>query len=235
MLPNRPILDVAFDPKSMNTAAAPAVGYAAVGGFNANTPSNPGHVFRSTCDVNCASFTWADKTGNLPDIPVDSIIVNPNFPNQVFAGTDFGLYFTDNITAASPTWFKFVNGIPSTMIWDMQIDRGATTLSVWTRSRGAYVWPLPLGPLDEANRLAQTITFPAIADKVYGAADFAPGATASSGLTVSYTAAGNCTIVSGNVHLTGGGSCTVKASQGGNVQYLPADDVSRTFSIARRR
>jgi len=33
------------------------------------------------------------------------------------------------------------------MIWDMQIDRGNTTLSVWTRSRGAYAWPLPSAPL----------------------------------------------------------------------------------------
>ena len=232
-LPNRPILDVAFDPKSMNTADAPAIGYAAVGGFNANTPSNPGHVFRVSCDVNCASFTWQDKTGNLPDVPVDSIIVNPNFPNQVFAGTDFGLYFTDNVSAASPTWFKFVNGIPSTMIWDMQIDRGATTLSVWTRSRGAYVWQLPLGPLDAANRLAQTITFPAISAKTYGAADFAPGATASSGLPVSYVTTGPCTIVAGNVHITGAGSCDVTAKQGGNVQYLPAADVTRTFAIGK--
>ena len=31
------------------------------------------------------------------------------------------------------------------MVWDMQIDRGSTTLSVWTRSRGAYVYPLPGG------------------------------------------------------------------------------------------
>ena len=32
------------------------------------------------------------------------------------------------------------------MIWDMSIDRGSTTLALWTRSRGAYVWPLPTGP-----------------------------------------------------------------------------------------
>jgi hypothetical protein len=25
------------------------------------------------------------------------------------------------------------------------MDRGFTTLSVWTRSRGAYVWPLATG------------------------------------------------------------------------------------------
>jgi hypothetical protein len=35
------------------------------------------------------------------------------------------------------------------------------------------------------------------------------------------------------VHLTGAGSCTVTASQAGNVNYNPAPDVSRTFAIAK--
>ena len=143
VLPNRPILDVAFDP---TTTTAPT-GYAAVGGFNANTPGTPGHIYQVVCTTNCASFTWSDKTGNLPDIPVDSIIANPNFPQQVFAGTDWGVYYTNDITPASPIWYRFENGLPHAMVWDMQIDRGATTLSVWTRSRGAYVWPLPSGPV----------------------------------------------------------------------------------------
>ena len=143
VLPNRPVLDVAFDP---TTTTAP-IGYAGVGGFNANTPTTPGHVFQVTCTTDCASFTWANKTGNLPDIPVDSIIANPRNPQQVFAGTDWGLYYTDNITAASPVWNRFENGLPHAMVWDMQIDRGNTTLSVWTRGRGAYVWPLPAAPV----------------------------------------------------------------------------------------
>jgi hypothetical protein len=143
VLPNRPILDVAFDPL---TTTAPK-GYAAIGGFNANTPTTPGHVFQVVCTANCAAFVWTNKTGNLPDIPVDSIIANPKFPQQVFAGTDWGLYFTNDITAASPTWSRFYNGLPNAMIWDMQIDRGNTTLSVWTRSRGAYAWPLPSAPI----------------------------------------------------------------------------------------
>ncbi|MFL6543043.1 MAG: hypothetical protein ACJ8I9_07745, partial [Chthoniobacterales bacterium] len=84
-----------------------------------------------------------NKSGNLPDIPVDSIIVNPNYPQQVFAGTDFGLYYTDDVSATTPVWKKFTQGLPNAMIWDMQIDRGGTTLSVWTRGRGAFVWPLP--------------------------------------------------------------------------------------------
>jgi hypothetical protein len=147
VLPNRPILDVAFDPTTNNTVANPMIGYAAVGGFNANTPSTPGHVFRVVCNVGCTSFTWTDKTGNLPDIPVDSIIANPNYPQQVFVGTDIGLYYTNDITANPPTWLRFQNGLPNVMVWSLSIDRGNTTLSVWTRSRGAYVWLLPTGPI----------------------------------------------------------------------------------------
>jgi hypothetical protein len=143
VLPLRPVLGIALDP-SVSAANLP-VGYAGVGGFNANTPTTPGHVFQVTCTANCGSFTWADKTGDLPDIPVDSIIVNPNNPQQVFAGTDWGVYYTDDVTVASPVWQRFENGLPHAMVWDMQIDRGSTTLSVWTRSRGAYVFPLPGG------------------------------------------------------------------------------------------
>ncbi len=42
--------------------ASLAIGYAAIGGFNANTPTTPGHVFQVTCTANCATFTWVDKT-----------------------------------------------------------------------------------------------------------------------------------------------------------------------------
>ena len=150
VLPNRPVLGIALDP-SVSAASVP-VGYAAVGGFNANTPTTPGHLFQVTCvSANCASFSWADKTGNLPDIPVDSVIVNPRTPVQVFAGTDWGMYYTDNITASSPTWNRFENGLPHSMVWDVSIDRGSTALAAWTRSRGAWVWPLPAAPLNLAQ------------------------------------------------------------------------------------
>jgi hypothetical protein len=141
ILPNRPVLDVAVHP------AVPTTGFAAVGGFDQNTPATPGHVFEVDCTANCASFTWTNKSGNLPNIPVDSIIGNPLFPQQVFAGTDWGLYYTDDITQNPPTWFRFQAGLPNTMIWDMAIDRDNTALAVFTRSRGAFAWVLPDGPV----------------------------------------------------------------------------------------
>ncbi|HET7080933.1 MAG TPA: hypothetical protein VFM49_26170 [Chloroflexia bacterium] len=224
VLPNRPILDVTIDPSTSTTA------YASVGGFNANTPSTPGHIFQVVCSANCASFTWTDKTGNLPDIPADSIIANPRYPQQVFAGTDFGLYFTNDITAASPVWYRFQNGLPNVMIWDMQIDRGGTTLSVWTRGRGAYVWPLADSPV----KGSQAISFAPLADKTFGDPDFAVNASATSGLPVSLSAGGACTVSGSTVHITGAGSCTITATQDGDENYYPATPVVRTFSIARR-
>jgi len=139
VLPNRPIMDVATDPLD------PRIGYAAVGGFDQNTPSQPGHVFQVACTGNCASFVWSDKTGNLPNIPANSIVANPLNRAQVFAGTDWGLYYTNNIDAVPPIWFRH-EGLPHAMVWDMAIDRGFTTLAVFTRSRGAWVWPLPAAP-----------------------------------------------------------------------------------------
>ena len=137
VLPNRPVMDVTTDPLMATT------GYAALGGFAANTPGQPGHVYRITCDFNCSNYTWEDVSGNLPDIPVNSILVNPHIPEQVFAGSDWGLYFTNDVTETPPVWRRFTDGLPSVMIWDMSIDRGFTTLALFTRSRGAYVWPLP--------------------------------------------------------------------------------------------
>ncbi|HJQ31943.1 MAG TPA: Ig-like domain repeat protein [Pyrinomonadaceae bacterium] len=81
------------------------------------------------------------------------------------------------------------------------------------------------------NKLDQTITFNAISDKLVNEADFDPGATASSNLPVSYTATGDCSLVSGKVHLTGAGSCTVTAKQAGNGTYNAASDVQHSFSI----
>jgi hypothetical protein len=229
VLPNRPILDVAIDPTSTNTAANPLIGYAAVGGFNVNTPSTAGHVFRVVCDVNCTSPTWTDKSGNLPDIPADSIVANPNVPQQVFVGTDFGLYFTNDISAASPKWYRFANGLSNAMVWSLTIDRGNTTLGVWTRSRGAYAWPLPTAAIKQD----QTLTFGALAPKQFGDADFDLVATASSGLPVSFAATGDCTVVGATAHITGAGNCSVTASQSGNIDYAPAADVTRAFAIAK--
>lgn len=148
VLPNRPVMDVLVDIVDDTDPAANAVGYAALGGFDQNTPSQPGHIYQVLCENHCATFVWRNVSGNLPNIPANSVAINPKVPGQVFAGTDWGLYYTDDVFAAEPVWQRFDNGLPRVMIWDMAVDRGFSTLAVYTRGRGAWAWPLPDEPIE---------------------------------------------------------------------------------------
>ena len=82
------------------------------------------------------------------------------------------------------------------------------------------------------NPLSQTITFPAIPNQQYPGPTVALGATASSGLPVSYgVTSGPATISGSTLTLTGTGSVTVQASQSGSASYLAATSVSQTFAV----
>ena len=244
-LPNRPIIGVTLSPAA--TARDLPIGYAGVGGFNANTPTTPGHVFEVTCTSNCATFSWLDKTGNLPDIPVDAIVVNPNIPKQVYAGTDWGVYFTDDITASTPTWQRFENGLPHSMVWDFAIDRGSTTLSVWTRGRGAWVYRLPVPNQPPAVTLSSdvssgiavfpvTFTFSAtdpnvdVGDFVTLDLDFgdgSPHSSAASPVTHTYRSPGTYTVTltaTDSEGLTGVKTLTITA----NPDSLPVPTLTAT-------
>src|SRR5262249_17772667 len=65
VLPNRAILGVAHDPTTARTI------YAAVGGFDDNTPTTSGHLFQFIW--NGSAWTRSNKTGNLPDVPAAAV------------------------------------------------------------------------------------------------------------------------------------------------------------------
>ena len=85
---------------------------------------------------------------------------------------------------------------------------------------------------DDSGRMPQTISFPEIADQI-ATNTVALGATASSGLPVAYTVAGNAVESGGVLSFTGDGDVTVTASQAGSEVYAPAVSVSRTFTVAK--
>jgi hypothetical protein len=81
----------------------------------------------------------------------------------------------------------------------------------------------------------QTISFDPLPDRTSIDLPLTVSATASSGLPVSFSVApgSQCTVDGDTVTITGVGSCTVIASQAGNIDWYPAPDVSRTFAIAQ--
>ena len=79
----------------------------------------------------------------------------------------------------------------------------------------------------------QAIAFAALPDRTISDPAFAVSASASSGLAVSFTASGACTIDVATVTPSGLGTCTVTAHQAGNSNYHPAADVARSFAIKK--
>jgi len=85
------------------------------------------------------------------------------------------------------------------------------------------------------SQATQTISFPAIASKAYGAASFSLAAKATSGLPVTYTSSNtNVATVSGNtVTIRGVGSTTITASQAGNANYVAAPSVGQSLTVTK--
>src|SRR5207247_2335776 len=79
----------------------------------------------------------------------------------------------------------------------------------------------------------QTITFGALAARTYGDANFTVGATASTGLAVSFSPSGTCTVSGTMVTITGAGSCTITASQAGDTNYNAAPPVDQSFTVGK--
>ncbi len=84
-----------------------------------------------------------------------------------------------------------------------------------------------------AAKQTQTITFPAIVAKMYGVADFDPGATITSGLPIVYTSSDPAVadIVNGKLHIKGTGAVTITAAHPGDANFEPAADVTQSLTI----
>jgi hypothetical protein len=83
------------------------------------------------------------------------VAINPLNRKQVFVGTYFGFYYTNDIDAASVVWTRYQHGLPNTVIKYLTIDRGpasspyqGTTLAAFTYGRGIYAIKLPTGGAD---------------------------------------------------------------------------------------
>lgn len=80
----------------------------------------------------------------------------------------------------------------------------------------------------------QTITFNPLANKSYGTAPFALSASSTSALEVAFTVTSGPATISGNVlTVTGAGAVSVKASQDGDAAFLPAEEVTQTFTVVK--
>lgn len=111
-------------------------------------------------------------------------------------------------------------------------DVGTVPITVSGGSDNNYSFSYVSGTLT-IYKADQTITFDALPVKETGDPDFAPGATASSGLTVSYTSDNFsvATIVSEMIHIVDAGSANITASESGDANYNAAADVIQPLTV----
>jgi hypothetical protein len=122
---NFPVSSIALDGHDATGRTA----YAAVMGFGA------GHVLKTTD----GGANWTDITGNLPDAPADSVIVDPNDGNIIYVGTDVGVFQTQN---AGANWIEYgpasgVGALPDVAVTRLRIF-GKQKLRASTYGRGVW-------------------------------------------------------------------------------------------------
>jgi len=158
-LPKRPVTQFAVDPSNYRIA------YAAYAGFNAATPSKPGHLFKTTD----GGQSWTDISGNLPDSPVNSIILDPSYANTLYAGTDVGPFASFD---GGGTWSALGTAFPIVSIWQLDLDPSHRTLAAGTHGRGAF-------SIQDANPMAALVL-----SKVDAGAPVGPSSDVTYTLTV---------------------------------------------------
>jgi len=81
--------------------------------------------------------TWLNISGNLPERGgVYSIAEDHVNKNLIFAGTEFGLYFTN---IGGEKWIKLNVGLPTTQVRDLAIQKQMDDLVIGTFGRSIYV------------------------------------------------------------------------------------------------
>ncbi|TSA38935.1 MAG: T9SS C-terminal target domain-containing protein [Porphyromonadaceae bacterium] len=94
------------------------------------------HVYRTSNN----GQTWEDISGNLPDFPVNSIVLDPVIKDTWYIGTDGGVFITRN---GGITWEIYGTGLPKVAVLDLYLHAPTRMLTAATFGRSMYTIPLP--------------------------------------------------------------------------------------------
>lgn len=126
--PKRFISGIAVDPKN------PYHAFVSFSGYNAYTPTTPGHVFDVTYDPSTKTASWKDISYDLGDTPITGI---------AYDGDEGGLYISSDFGVAllkhgSHDWDPAAPGLPPVAVYGLTISQSGHVLYAATHGRGAY-------------------------------------------------------------------------------------------------
>ena len=112
-------------------------------GYNAYTPTTPGHVFDVLFNPGTGTATWTDISYDLGDQPVlDGVFDDAT--GDVYVSTDFGV---DRLAKGTTTWVTAADKLPPVAVYDLMLvpgpKAGERILYAGTHGRGGYRLELP--------------------------------------------------------------------------------------------
>ncbi|MCB9306523.1 MAG: T9SS type A sorting domain-containing protein [Lewinellaceae bacterium] len=132
-LPNRFCMDIAIHPSEPGTL------YAVFSGFNTQ------HVWRSTNSGN----NWTAVDNGLPDVPVNTVLIDPLKPEHVYIGNDLGVWLS---TDAGGSWELYSADAPNAML-AMHLSISADRkLRVATHGLGVWQTSMAFTPVSVAEQ-----------------------------------------------------------------------------------
>ena len=132
-MPNRFVTRIVVDRADANVA------YLSYSGFNALTPSTPGHVFRAVFNATTRLATFTLMDGDLGDLPINTIAVD-DARGDIYAGTDFGPLM---LRAGASHWQAAGTGFPEVLMVDLKFVASPRTLVAATHGMGIFYLTLP--------------------------------------------------------------------------------------------
>ena len=124
--PRRFVSGIAVDPTNSNHA------WISFSGYEAYTPTTPGHVFEVT--VQGGTATWKDLSFNLGDQPITGI-ARDDLTGDLFVATDFGVA---TLPSGRTTWVPAGGHLPPVAVYGLTIDSHARVLYAATHGRSAW-------------------------------------------------------------------------------------------------
>ncbi|MEM1322267.1 MAG: T9SS type A sorting domain-containing protein [Bacteroidota bacterium] len=128
-LPNRHVTALAFDPLNESRIYVTFSGYR----YEDYLP----HVFRSEDQ----GSSWNDISGNLPEVPINDIVINPIIENQYFVATDLGVWYTSD---DGGFWEVLGENLPPTAVTDLTYMEEEDQLLAATFGRSMHQFDLGL-------------------------------------------------------------------------------------------
>ena len=92
--------------------------------------------------------TWTSAGGNLPDIPVNDVFIDPQNTKRYFAATDMGVFQTLD---SGQSWELLGKGLPAVVVTDLAFLADTRELFAATHGRSIYSIAIPEPLLGDVN------------------------------------------------------------------------------------